>query len=410
MFEALKLAWIELKQNKSRTILTALGIVIGVFAVTIIVSSGEIAQQYITNTILDQVGDTRLVRLDAQSFIAGEEITLDEDDLEYVQSQEDFFDYSNVTADYALFVTLKDFEDTDVSINVFGTTSNYPDVFFNNFKNLSGRYFDEFENDSRSRVALVSRAFSKNILGLNSGIDETFELNGTEFSIIGEFDGTTDLFTGEEQVYIPLKTLWEIDEIAEERLQGVNVVVDEENKVDFVANALEENINTYRESTFIGSKSEPLNVRVAQNALDLVSEILTALQLFLALIAVVSLIVGGIGVTNVMLMSVTQRIREIGIRKALGANTRDILTIFLSESVLLTTLSGLVGAGFAQYLVFVGIEAINAFVPGVNLSFSYSWFALYLATVISMFIGIGFGFFPAYKASKLSIVDALRYE
>ncbi len=410
MYEAFRLAWIELKQNKSRSILTALGIVIGVFAVTMIVASGEVAEQYIKNTILDQVGDTRLVRVDAQTFFAGEEIIMDQDDLDFVKSQEENLPYSNTNADYALLTDIIDFQEEEVSINVFGVTPNYPDVFFNNFQNLEGRFFDEFENEGRARVALVSRAFSENVLGVSTAINETFEINGTEFSVIGEYDGLVDLFTGAEQVYIPLETLWDVDEVDSEELQGINFVVNDEDQIDFVAENIEDALNEYRASTFIGGKAEPLNIRIAQSALDLISDILVALQIFLALIAVVSLIVGGIGVTNVMLMSVTQRIREIGIRKALGANTKDILTIFLSESVLLTTISGLIGAGFAQYLVFIGIEFINAIVQGVNLDFTYSWAALYLATVISMLIGIGFGFFPAYKASKLSIVDALRYE
>ena len=109
-------------------------------------------------------------------------------------------------------------------------------------------------------------------------------------------------------------------------------------------------------------------------------------------------------------MSVTQRVREIGIRRALGAKNWDIISIFLTESVRLTTFSGIIGAGLAQYFVFVGVDAANLINPNLKLVSQYSWTSLYYSTILSMVLGAGFGIYPAIQASKLSIVEALRYD
>lgn len=410
MIETFKLAWKELASNKSRSILTALGIVIGVFAVTLIIASGEIASQYITDFLLSSVGDTKLVRVDANTNFGLNDTIITEDDLEFVILQEEILPYSSVAAEYVVSGTIESFDGEEVNQQVTGTTSNYAEVFFNQYQNLEGRFFNDIERNSASRVAVVSEAFSQNILGTSSGIGETFEILDAEFTIIGEYETQADLFSTEEQVNIPLETLWELDNSQFNELIGINVIVNTDSQIPFVSEALGDSLNAYREAQFTGSRAGEVGIRVAQSALDTVNTILISLQVFLALIAVISLVVGGIGITNVMLMTVTQRIREIGIRKALGATTRDILSIFLSESILLTVLSGIVGAGLAQYFVLVALDVLNRFVDGFNIVFVYSWESMYLATVVSIFVGLAFGIYPAIQASRFTIVDALRYD
>lgn len=410
MFSSFILAWKELSANKSRSVLTALGIIIGVFSVSLIISLGDIANQYITSILLNQVGDTRLVRVDPFSSFRTSDTILTEDDLEFLQRNETILPYTNVSADYARSFELEDYKSEDINQTFTGTTANYPEVFFNNFQNLDGRFFTDFEYNSKANVAVVSRAFIRKALGRSSALGETFTVENKNFTIIGEYDAQAGLFSGEEQAYIPLSTLWSFTPNAERQLQGINMLAPTESQVLYTANVVKESLNAYREQQFLGSKAKPINVRIAQQALDTIKGVLSALQVFLSMIAVISLIVGGIGVTNVMLMSVTQRIREIGIRKALGANTRDIITIFLSESVLLTTISGIVGAGIAQYILFLGLESAAAFSPGFGIEFVYSWSSLYVATVVSAIIGVLFGLYPAWQASKLSIVEALRFD
>ena len=410
MFDIFKLAWIELASNKSRSLLTALGIIIGVFAVTLIIASGDIANKYITGFLLDSVGDTKLVRVDPFASFGLSDTILTEDDYDFVLQQEEFLPYSKVTAEYVVIDSIKNYKEEKINQQITGATPNYSNIFFNNFKKIEGRFFNEFEYSSASRVAFVSRAFTKNVMGRSSLLGNKIEVLGVELTVIGEYDGISDLFSTAEQVYVPLPTLWDIDSSSYNELIGINVVANNESQVRFVADILKETLNKYRSEQFTGNRAEEINIRVAQQALDTVSSILQALQVFLSLIGVISLLVGGIGITNVMLMSVTQRIREIGIRKALGATTRDILSIFLAESILLTVISGIVGAGLAQYFVYVALLGLNTFVSGFNIGFVYSWNSLYLSFIISIIIGVLFGIYPAIKAGKLSIVEALRYD
>ena len=411
MMDVLKLAWIELNSNKTRTILTALGIIIGVFSVTLIFASGEIAKSYLTNTLLSSVGNIKLIRIDPFGASRTEVVSMTNDDFEYIKSLEGIIPFEQTTPDYNWATQVENFEQKKVNQTITGTTPTYKEIFPDTFSdNFEGRFFDQNDLNSAQDVAVVSRSFVRNVLGKTSVLGETVKIGKSSLLVVGEYDSKSTLFAGNDQVFVPLTTLWNADDSSEKNLFGISVLAKSEGQIDFVSTTLKDNINNYREKQFGGSKSKPLNFRIASTALSLVNNILFALQIFLALIAIVSLLVGGIGVLNVMLMSVTQRIREIGIRKALGARTSDILAIFLSESILLTTLSGFLGAALAQYFVFVGVEAANYINPALALSFTYSWFSIYLATILSAILGTFFGVYPAIKASQLSVVEALRYD
>ena len=410
MLEILKLAWIELSSNKTRTILTALGIIIGVFSVTLIFASGEIAKGYLTNTLLSSVGNIKLIRIDPFGNRA-DTTTLTNKDFEYIRDLEGIIPFEQTTPDYNWITQVDNFEQKKVSQTITGTTPNYKEIFPDTFSDgFEGRFFDQSDLNSAQDVAVVSRSFVRNILGKTSVLGQTVKIGKNSLLVIGEYDSKSTLFAGNDQVFVPLTTLWNIDDTSEKNLFGISILAKSEGQIEFISDTLKENINNYRAKQLTGSQAKPLNFRIASTALSLVNNILFALQLFLGLIAIVSLLVGGIGVLNVMLMSVTQRIREIGIRKALGATTSDILAIFLSESILLTTLSGFLGAALAQYFVFVGVEAVNFINPSLNLSFDYSWFSIYLATILSAILGVLFGIYPSIKASQLSVVEALRYD
>ena len=411
MFEIFKLAWSELSSNKTRSFLTALGIIIGVFSVSLIFASGEIAQNYLTNTLLSSVGNIKLIRIDPFGGNRTEKVEMTSSDFEYIQNLENILPFEKTTPDYNWPTQVENFEQKKVSQTITGTTPLYKEVFVDTFSNnFTGRFFDENELNSAQTVAVVSRTFIRNVLGKTTVLDQTIKIGKTTLLVIGEYDSKSTLFSASEQIFVPLTTLWNMDDSSEKTLFGLNIIAKNESQLTFVSDYVKENLNNYRAKQFTGAKSKPLAFRIASSALELVNNILFALQLFLGLIAVISLLVGGIGVLNVMLMSVTQRIREIGIRKALGANTRDILAIFLSESILLTTLSGFLGATLAQYFVFVAVDATNLVNPSLNIAFNYSWFSVYIATLLSAILGMFFGVYPAIKASQLSVVEALRYD
>lgn len=401
-------AWRELVANKSRSILTALGIIIGVLAVTLIFASGEIAQNYLSGQLLSAVGDTRAIRVDpfGNSRLETTEMTFD--DYNYIKDQAGVFPITSAFPDYRFNVSIKNLEDKTVNQTVISTDENYPKL--TTLSNLQGRFFSKSEADNGERVAVVSRTFSRNIKGKSSLLNDTIDVGGNSFTVIGEYDSTQTIFSNGEEVVIPLISGWEINNAPTKPLLGISFVVEKESQVDYVATRLKDAVNGYRASQNTGAKAEPLNFRTAKSALEVVGATLTAFQVFLGLVAFISLLVGGIGVLNVMLMSVTQRVREIGIRRALGAKNWDIISIFLTESVLLTTFSGIVGAGLAQYFVFVGVDIVGLISPSVKLDSSYSWTSLYYSTVLSALLGVGFGIYPAIQASKLSIVEALRYD
>lgn len=411
MFEIFKLAWSELSSNKTRSFLTSLGIIIGVFSVSLIFASGEIAQNYLTNTLLSSVGNIKLIRIDPFGGNRTEKVEMTSSDFEYIQNLENILPFEKTTPDYNWQTQVENFEQKKVSQTITGTTPLYKEVFVDTFSDkFTGRFFDENDLNSAQTVAVVSRTFVRNVLGKTTVLDQTIKIGKTTLLVIGEYDSKSTLFSASEQIFVPLTTLWNMDDSSEKTLFGLNIIAKNESQLTFVSDYVKENLNNYRAKQFTGAKSKPLAFRIASSALELVNNILFALQLFLGLIALISLLVGGIGVLNVMLMSVTQRIREIGIRKALGANTRDILAIFLSESILLTTLSGFLGATLAQYFVFVAVDATNLVNPSLNISFNYSWFSVYIATLLSAILGTFFGVYPAIKASQLSVVEALRYD
>ena len=408
MFLVFKLAWRELVANKSRSILTALGIIIGVLAVTLIFASGEIAQIYLSNQLLSAVGDTRAIRVDPFGNTRLETVEMTAEDYDYIRSQMGVFPISEAFPDYRFNAIIKNQEDKSTNQTVISTDSNYPKL--TNLGNLQGRFFSKSEADNGDRVAVVSRSFSRNIKGKSSLLNDSITLGSDSFTVIGEYDSTQTLFSNGEEVVIPLTTGWEVSNKPNKPLVGISFIVEKESQVDYVATRLADAVNGFRESQNTGAKSQPLNFRTAKSALETVGAVLTAFQVFLGLVAFISLLVGGIGVLNVMLMSVTQRVREIGIRRALGAKNWDIISIFLTESILLTTFSGIIGAGLAQYFVFIGVDLVGIVSPGVKLTFNYSWTSLYYSTILSLILGAGFGIYPAIQASKLSIVEALRFD
>jgi putative ABC transport system permease protein len=307
--------------------------------------------------------------------------------------------------------SLKNSFDETVSQQVRGVGFNFQQISGNkNLRSLDGRFFGEGEFNSGENVAVVSKQFSKDIKGKDSLLGQKLELGKQTFLVIGEFEGETSLTANDKEVIIPITSLWKLRNSKDQQINQILYTVQNEDQIDSVSTQVLSEINNYRLANFSGDNARKLSTASSKSAIDTISGVLVAFQSFLGLVAVISLVVGGIGVLNVMLMAVAQRIKEIGIRKAFGAKNRDILILFLSESITLTALSGLFGALLAQYLVYLGVVGVNTINPDLGLVGNYSWFSIYIAFVLSAIIGVCFGIYPAYKAGKLSVVDALRYD
>jgi putative ABC transport system permease protein len=411
MFETFKLAFKELVANKGRTVLTALGIAIGVMAITLIISSGDIAKQYISNYLTKSIGKTNtLVALPGEGGRV-DIAKLTYKDADYISKAKDVFPIVDVSAFYAKSYPVKNYLDETIQQQLRGIDLDYPKVAANkNVQNVDGRFFSANEYNDGANVIVVSKQFSREVLGKSTAINDLVEIKSQKFQIIGEYEGQDSLTGDSKEVLTPLPTIWRIAQNGDSEVNIVTFTVEDESQAEYVSANLGNQVNDYRAKTYTGDKAKKLTFRTSKAAVDSIGGVLTGFQLFLSLVAVIALVVGGIGVLNVMLMAVSQRIKEIGIRKAFGAKNSDILLLFLSESVALTSLSGLFGALLAQYLVFVGVRAANYFVPDLGLIATYSWTSLYVSFLLSAILGVLFGAYPAYKAGKMSVVDALRYE
>jgi putative ABC transport system permease protein len=411
MFETFKLAFKELVANKGRTVLTALGIAIGVMAITLIISSGDIAKQYISNYLTKSIGKTNTLVALPFSQARADAAKITYSDNVYIDKSRDIYPILDVSSIYTKSFQIKNSLEEKIQQQIRGVDLVYPKVTANkNVQNIDGRYFSEEEYNVGASVIIVSKQFSREILGKSTSLNELVEIKSQKFQVIGEYEGEDSLTGTSTEVLMPLPALWKLAQVSDSEISQVIFTVQEESQAEYVSANLGNQINDYRSKAFSGDKAKALTFRTSKAAVDSISGVLTGFQLFLSLVAVIALVVGGIGVLNVMLMAVSQRIKEIGIRKAFGAKNSDILLLFLSESVALTSLSGLFGALLAQYLVFVGVRAANYFVPDLGLIATYSWTSLYVSFLLSAILGVLFGAYPAYKAGKMSVVDALRYE
>lgn len=411
MFESFKLAFNELYANKGRTILTALGISVGVMAVSLILSSGAIAQQYITGYLTKSIGKTTTVTVNANFNSRSDTATVNLPDLKFFESIKEKFPITNYSPLAITGTTVKNTLDENINQSVKGSGAQYPEISGNkNLQNINGRFFTQIEFENAENVAIVTRQFSQEVKGKSSLLGERLSLGSMTFTVIGEYEGESSLTGGTKDIIMPAPSLWNLRANNNKSFDQLLYSVQTEEQLDFVSKQVLSEINNYRAATFSGDASKKLSTATSKSAIETISGVLVGFQLFLALVAVTSLVVGGIGVLNVMLMAVAQRIKEIGIRKAFGAKNRDILILFLSESVTLTALSGLFGAMFAQYLIYLGVTLANNINPDLGLSSVYSWSSIYVAFILSCVLGVIFGIYPAYKAGKLSVVDALRYD
>ena len=408
MFKIINNAWKELVSYKTRSLLTALGIMVGVMAVTMIVASGTIAQTYLTNQLTGAIGNTKTIQVDTDDSRDLGSVVMDNDDFIYIKSREGALPFGKTLPTYLYSVKVENSLQEQINQSITGTIAEYADV--NTLSNFEGRFFNTNDIDSNQNVIVISRSFAKNVKGVSTLLGETVKLDERTFEVVGEYDSKSSLGSSTEVVFMPITTLWSIDGISEQTVNYISFQADKENQVDYVTRELKNDVNTYRAAQFSGSKSKPLSFETSASALSTVSSILTAFQLFLGLVAFISLVVGGIGVLNVMLMSVNQRVREIGIRRAFGAKNWDIAALFLSESTILTVLSGLFGASFAQYFLILFVKLSQVLFPDLNLVFQYSWSSMTIALFFSFVLGILFGLYPAIQASKMSIVESLRYD
>jgi putative ABC transport system permease protein len=409
--DVLKVVWESFRTNKIRSFLTILGIVIGIGSVIVIVSLGAGAQDLILNQI-ESVGSNLVGVLpgasDEEGIPAGLfGITITTLKYEDALALNNKNLVPNVTAACAYVKGIDTISSKNESItgDFMGVSANYVEVEDSEIQ--AGRFFTLSEEKGLARVAVLGSERKIDLFGDEDPIGQSIKIKRESFEVIGVLAerGTSLLSDQDIQVFVPVLT-------AQKLLLGIKYLgfirakVDREENVPYAV----ENIKTtlrHRHS-ITNPADDDFTVRDTTQALDILGSVTDALRFFLAGIAALSLVVGGVGIMNIMLIAVTERTREIGLRKALGARKRDLLTQFLTEASVMSLIGGIVGV-----LGGIGFSALIAVVAsflGFEWAFIVSPFSIIMACVVAISIGLIFGYYPAKRAAGLDPIQALRYE
>jgi putative ABC transport system permease protein len=395
-----KMALRSLVTHKLRTFLTALGIIIGVASVISMISIGEGARSQTQDTI-SKFGTNIITVKPGQKksrhVTTGKVDTLTLDDAEYIRANIPLI--TGVAAQVYRSAQLK-YENKNTNTTVRGTGASYARLA--NFEMDRGRYFNEEEIRSAKRICVLGATALKNLFEGINPLGKTIKVNGKNFFVIGTTvpKGALSWFDPDDQIFIPVTT-------AQKRVFGMNHVqsIDvQAGKIEDLDTIIEDITRVLRQTHDIPEgKEDDFYVQNSAQFLRSWGDSAKTFTYLLGGIAAISLMVGGIGIMNIMLVSVTERTREIGIRKALGAKKKEILEQFLIESVLISFLGGGIGV-----LLGIGISRFVSDMGGWETIVSTQ--SIILAFGFSVAIGIFFGFYPANKAANLNPIEALRYE
>ena len=409
----IKISFKNLMAAKFRSFLTILGIIIGVASVIIIFAVGQSAQELILDQIRG-VGSNLIGVLPGASDEKGPPAsamgivitTLKYDDFLELKKPK------NVTgvvagAAYVMGTATVENDGTELGMSFTGITSEYPEVESTGMS--KGRFFIEEEETNLSRVAVLGVTAAKDIFGDIDPIGRKIKINDYKFTVVGVLKERSSSAFGigsqDEAVFVPILT-------AQKLLLGINHLAYVRLKIDTI-----ENIPIAEEDAAVVLRNEhdiddpdddDFSIRDQASAVEIVGTVTNAMRYFLLAVGTISLVVGGVGVMNVMLIAVSQRIKEVGLRKAVGAKNIDVMTQFLVESATISFMGGLVGIIFGVAVSFGASLIITAM--GYNWKFIIAPSSIVIAVSVSILIGIIFGIYPARKASKISPMEALRYE
>lgn len=400
-----KVAGRALMRNKVRSLLTTLGIIVGIAAVIAMMAVGEGAKQSIREQV-GSMGDNLLLVFAGSSRVGGFRggvgtvHTLTNEDGETLKRELDYIKAYSPGVRSAVQVVYKE---NNWSTVVFGVNSEYPIV--RKWEIAEGEFFSESDVRISSRVCVLGKTVVDNLFGGESPVGKTIRIKNMLFKVIGVFapKGSSGFGSDQDDVIVmPWTTVRAV--IASSPFNDVNNLMISLQSMEYLEQAKSDIAQILRARHRIASDGEDdFNIIDLKEVTSTISQVTTVMTLLLTVIASISLIVGGIGIMNIMLVSVTERTREIGLRMAVGARRKDILLQFIVESIVLSGVGGLIG------LLLGSISA-------VVLSHFANWPVLVapsyvvLAVSFSAAVGVFFGFYPAWRASKLNPIEALRHE
>ncbi|MCC6081930.1 ABC transporter permease [Bacillus thuringiensis] len=397
LLDSIKIALSSILAHKLRSALTMLGIIIGVGSIITVVAIGQGGEAMLKSQFAGSGNQTVQIHYSADMN--------DPFGMEMVEApkitEEDIFEIKKISEITHVVTTNSSMEPLDIEdkkemVSITGLDSEYFAV--NKVKLLKGRSLQESDVDQGNNVVMISKQMEEKVFKDTNPVGKIIEMKGQPMQIIGVYKSDSEFMgMGTSEILIPI-SLWPIL-YGKDEIQNISVQAKNVNDLEKAGKKAADVLNSRKPSDATG-KYEVLNLKELQEGISKMTGIMT---MIIGGIAGISLIVGGIGVMNIMLVSVTERTREIGIRKALGATRGKILLQFLIEAVMLTLLGGLIGIG----LGYGGAYIVSTFAKWPPL---VSWEVVIGGVLFSMTLGVIFGLIPANKAAKLDPIEALRYE
>jgi putative ABC transport system permease protein len=404
--QTLKIALRALRTNKMRSFLTMLGIIIGIAAVIAMMAVGSGAS-YVISQQIASIGSNIILVLPGSTTSGGLRSgsggaqTLTSDDVKAIMAECPSVETAAPTVRSS---GLAVYGNMNWSTVIMGTT---PELFeIREWGVVNGRSIGQQDVDGAAKVCLLGQTVAENLFGSADPVGQIIRLKKVPFTVIGILDRKGQSPQGTDQddsIFVPLRTA-QRNLVRAQRSNIIGALIVKAKSEDLLSKA-EEEINSLlnQRHRITGGKEPDFSTRNLSEILAVAEQSSKAMSLLLGAVASISLIVGGIGIMNIMLVSVTERTREIGIRMAVGAKTWDIRLQFIIEALTLSMIGGVVG-------ILIGLAASEALAIFAGWSVSVSPFSVVISFGFSGIVGIFFGFYPAYKASLLDPIEALRYE
>ncbi len=398
-----KVALNALNRNKMRSFLTALGIIIGVGAVIAMVSIGQGAKMEVEQRFESMGTNLLFVYPGSRSYMGrhgggGSYTNLKEADANAILENCNAVQYISPNVNGRAQVV---YQNKNWNTSIYGVGEKYPEI--RNWPVEEGVFFAESQVRSAQKVAVLGSEVAQNLFEGADPIGQVIRVNRIPFRVLGVLESKGEsggFFNRDDMIAIPYTT-------AQKRLLGVDYIQSIDvsavsgSRTDEAQRQIEELLRI-RHKIAPGAEDD-FNIRDMSDIAESASEATKILTILLGGIASISLLVGGIGIMNIMLVSVTERIREIGIRMSVGAKERDILLQFLTEAIVLSVLGGVLG-------ILIGLGSSRLITHFTQMKTLVSMGSIFLAFIFAGSVGIFFGFYPARKASKLDPIEALRYE
>ncbi len=399
----LKIAMKSLTRNKTRTFLTMLGVIIGVAAVITMLAIGEGAKKIVDEQINSMGTNVIVVTTNFASSAssvrqqAGGGSLLQTADVEAIRNQVDGVIYASPV--YNTWGQLK-YEGQNWRGSIMGVDVDF--FFIRDFQAARGNTFYSSDVMSGAKVCLIGQTVATNLFGDIDPVDKTIRIRNVPFTVVGVLNSKGQSAMGQDQddiVIAPYTTVY--TRLLGSRWRNMMILVSAESKE--MIQIVQQDILNLLQNRHRGTTTEEFFVRTQTDIAQAAQSVSNTMTILLASIAGISLLVGGIGIMNIMLVSVTERIKEIGIRMAVGAGKRDVLLQFIIEAVMISFFGGLIGIG-------LGFGASKIVGHSMEWNIAVTPWSVMLSVGFSCAIGVFFGWYPAKKAANLNLIDALRYE